>query len=88
MSVWDYRTSELASQTRDIAGYDVHATDGDIGKVDEATSETGGAPPPAGGNSLIARLGTVLSKSAGLVRRGGETATASSNPPPTDGAAS
>ena len=43
MSVWDYRTSDLASQTRDITGYDVHATDGDIGKVDEATSETGGS---------------------------------------------
>lgn len=41
---WNYRESV----TRDISGegmvgYKVHATDGDIGKVDEASEETGSA---------------------------------------------
>jgi hypothetical protein len=43
MALWDYRTSDLASRTRDVTGYDVHATDGDIGKIDNATYETGGS---------------------------------------------
>src|ERR671913_583731 len=43
MALWDYRTTDIASRTRDLTGYDVHATDGDIGKVDEATYETGGS---------------------------------------------
>jgi len=43
MTVWDYRENAAVSASRDVAGYDVHATDGDIGKVDEATYETGGS---------------------------------------------
>ncbi len=43
MAIWDYRSNDLASRTRDVTGYEVHATDGDIGKIDEATYETGGS---------------------------------------------
>ena len=40
-NVWMYR-SNLSSLTdaRDFVGYDVHATDGDIGKIDEASTDT------------------------------------------------
>jgi len=37
--VWIYRDTEWG----DLTGYDVEATDGSIGKVDEATNETGGS---------------------------------------------
>jgi hypothetical protein len=40
-SVWMYRSNLSSSvDTRDIVGYDVHATDGDIGKIDEASTDT------------------------------------------------
>jgi hypothetical protein len=40
-NLWAYR-SNLSSLTeaRDFVGYDVHATDGDIGKIDEASTDT------------------------------------------------
>jgi hypothetical protein len=40
-NVWSYR-SNLSSEVnaRDIVGYDVHATDGDIGKIDECSLDT------------------------------------------------
>ena len=41
-TVWDYRESlrtDLADQAN-LVGYDVVATDGDIGKIDQATTET------------------------------------------------
>ena len=41
-NVWDYRDSTW-SEGGDVVGYDVEATDGSIGKIDEATSETGAA---------------------------------------------
>ena len=40
MDVWTYRTAEPLGDI-DITGYSVDATDGGIGKVDEATYETG-----------------------------------------------
>jgi len=40
-NLWSYR-SNLSSnvEARDIVGYDVHATDGDIGKIDESSTDT------------------------------------------------
>jgi hypothetical protein len=40
-NLWAYRTN-LRSQTdaRDIVGYDVIATDGEIGKIDETSTDT------------------------------------------------
>jgi hypothetical protein len=38
-SPWDYRDSSWAGS--DLTGFHIEATDGDIGKVDEATFETG-----------------------------------------------
>ena len=40
--LWSYRES-VAGLTRDLAGFGVEARDGSIGKVDEATDETGRA---------------------------------------------
>lgn len=39
--LWSYRP-ELEFPERDLVGFDVEATDGQIGKVDESTSEVGG----------------------------------------------
>lgn len=40
-NVWSYRESlRDGSSTRDFVGYDVEATDGHIGKVDKASTET------------------------------------------------
>ena len=40
--IWSYRAeSGFGNETRDLAGYKVEATDGSIGKVDEATYDTG-----------------------------------------------
>jgi len=41
-SIWAYRT-DVATVDRDIVGYDVEATDGHIGKIDEASNEVGRA---------------------------------------------
>ncbi|MFD4422085.1 PRC-barrel domain-containing protein [Agromyces sp. NPDC058484] len=39
---WSYRTTAARdAQNKDIAGYEVHATDGHIGKVDKATYDVG-----------------------------------------------
>jgi hypothetical protein len=40
MTMWDYRT-DLGALDRDLVGYDVEATDGSIGKIDESTYEVG-----------------------------------------------
>jgi hypothetical protein len=40
--VWNYR-DEVWSESDDVVGYDVEATDGKVGKIDEATSETDAA---------------------------------------------
>ena len=40
MTMWDYRT-ELGAVDRDLVGYDVEATDGSIGKIDESTYDVG-----------------------------------------------
>jgi hypothetical protein len=42
MTMWDYRT-DLQTSARDLVGYDVEATDGHIGKIDEATYDAGSA---------------------------------------------
>ena len=42
MTIWDYRT-DLQTSARDLVGYDVEATDGRIGKIDEATYDAGSA---------------------------------------------
>ncbi|HET7856453.1 MAG TPA: PRC-barrel domain-containing protein [Gaiellaceae bacterium] len=39
--LWTYRDTTIA--TTDLAGYEVEAIDGSIGKIDEATNETGGS---------------------------------------------
>ena len=41
-SIWTYRTG-VATSDRDVAGYDVEATDGHIGKIDDASNEVGHA---------------------------------------------
>ncbi|MBN6053745.1 PRC-barrel domain containing protein [Nonomuraea sp. RK-328] len=42
MELWDYRPDVYdRGQALDITGYHVHATDGKIGSVDEATYEVG-----------------------------------------------
>ena len=41
-SIWEYST-DVATVDRDIVGYDVEATDGHIGKIDEASNEVGHA---------------------------------------------
>ena len=42
VDIWTYRSeSGFGTETSDIAGYKVEATDGSIGKVDEATYDTG-----------------------------------------------
>jgi|SRR6188768_1252696 hypothetical protein len=40
--IWSYRP-DVAVSGRDIAGYDVHAADGSIGKIDESDSTVGRA---------------------------------------------
>jgi hypothetical protein len=39
--LWAYRNAALTG--RDLTGFKVEAVDGDIGKIDEATSEVGGS---------------------------------------------
>jgi hypothetical protein len=39
--VWTYREAVVVATDIDVSGFDVEATDGSIGKVDEATYETG-----------------------------------------------
>jgi hypothetical protein len=39
--VWTYRGSMIVDTNVDITGYEVEATDGSIGHVDEATYDTG-----------------------------------------------
>ena len=41
-SLWEYEVS-LLRPDRDVVGYDVEATDGSIGKVDEANNRTAAA---------------------------------------------
>ena len=41
IEIWTYR--ETISTPPDLAGYEVEAIDGSIGKVDEATNEVGGS---------------------------------------------
>lgn len=43
MSMWDYRDTTWTSGGTELVGYDVEATDGSIGKIDEATNEAGGS---------------------------------------------
>ena len=38
---WTFRDSASATQGRAVTGFEVHATDGHIGKVDEASTDVG-----------------------------------------------
>jgi hypothetical protein len=38
--LYSYRSGVTAAPTTDLTGFDVEATDGSIGKIDEATNET------------------------------------------------
>jgi hypothetical protein len=40
---WNYRETAGYTEGNDLVGYKIAATDGDIGKVDEATYESGAA---------------------------------------------
>jgi hypothetical protein len=40
MTMWDY-PGELGAADRDLVGYNVEATDGKIGKIDESTKDVG-----------------------------------------------
>jgi len=40
MTIWDYPVG-IGTSTRNLLGYDVEATDGGIGKIDEATDDVG-----------------------------------------------
>jgi hypothetical protein len=42
-AIYTYRIDVFTTEPPDITGYDVDATDGEIGKVDEATYETNGS---------------------------------------------
>ena len=42
-SMWDYQQDVGGGTDRDFVGYDVEATDGGIGKIDEASNEAGSA---------------------------------------------
>ena len=39
--LWTYRTDVIGPETTDLTGFEIEARDGSIGKVDEATNETG-----------------------------------------------
>jgi len=41
--LWTYRPDVLGTETMNLVGYQIEARDGSIGKVDEATNETGRA---------------------------------------------
>ena len=63
---WSYRDSALRSPgSTAMVGYEVHATDGDIGKVDEASDEVGASQivvdtgPWIFGRKVILPAGTV-----------------------------
>ena len=52
-SIWSYRT-DVDMADRDVVGYDVEATDGRIGKIDEASNEAASrtsSSTPASGSS-------------------------------------
>ena len=42
-SMWDYQKDAGGGTDRDLVGYDVEATDGGIGTIDEASNEAGSA---------------------------------------------
>ena len=63
---WDYRQSvDRGAGSRDVVGYHVHATDGDIGKIDEASNDAGSSRlvvdtgPWIFGRKVILPAGTV-----------------------------
>jgi len=43
VDIWTFRTEQSGSGDIDLTGYSVEATDGGIGKIDEATYEVGGS---------------------------------------------
>ena len=43
VDIWTFRTDQISGADMDLTGYSVEATDGGIGKVDEATYEAGGS---------------------------------------------
>ncbi|MCP9487945.1 MAG: hypothetical protein MSC30_19070 [Gaiellaceae bacterium MAG52_C11] len=43
VDIWTFRTDQMGGGDIDLTGYSVEATDGGIGKIDEATYEAGGS---------------------------------------------
>ena len=43
LDIWTFRTDTVGVGNVDLTGYSVEATDGGIGKIDEATYEAGGS---------------------------------------------
>ncbi len=43
LDIWTFRTEPMGGTDMDLTGYSVEATDGGIGKIDEATYEAGGS---------------------------------------------
>ncbi len=43
VDIWTFRTEQMGGGDIDLTGYSVEATDGGIGKIDEATYEAGGS---------------------------------------------
>ena len=43
LEIWEFREGVIDSPSADVVGFDVEATDGSIGKVDEATYDAGAA---------------------------------------------
>ncbi len=43
VDIWTFRTEPVGGTDMDLTGYSVEATDGGIGKIDEATYEAGGS---------------------------------------------
>jgi hypothetical protein len=62
---WNYRDSARGAGSGSMVGYHVHAADGDIGKIDEASNDVGGSRivvdtgPWIFGRKVILPAGTV-----------------------------
>jgi hypothetical protein len=64
---WSYREDSGYAEGADLVGYKIAATDGDIGKVDEANYQTGSASIVVGTGPWI--LGRKVLLPAGVVQR-------------------
>lgn len=64
---WSYRQEAGYTEGTDLVGYKIAATDGDIGKIDEATYETGAASVVVDTGPWI--LGRKVVLPAGVIQR-------------------